>query len=90
MVTLYEHADFKGKSFTLRIDSHIEKVLHSLKGSDLRDEVSSVRWDLPDDVVVALYEDADGMGRTYQIGPGRGGDRSTHSENFKDCATAWR
>ena len=89
-VTLYEHTDFKGKSFTLRLDNHIEKALHSLKGSDLRDEVSSVRWDLPDDVVVVLYEDADGMGRTYQIGPGRGGDRSSHNENFKNCATAWR
>jgi hypothetical protein len=88
--TLYEHTDFGGKELTLRLDDHPIDALHSLKGTALHDEVSSLVWDLPRDVVVVLYEHDDGTGRAYEFGLGTGEDRSTHDEDFKDCATAWR
>jgi hypothetical protein len=65
-------------------------MLHSLQGSRLHDEVSSVRWQFDAHSVVTLFEDDDGRGRRYSFGPGSGRDRSTHGEDFKDCASTWR
>lgn len=89
-VTLFEHTDFGGRALWLGIDNFAESALHSLKGTALHDRVSSLRWDLPDDVVVVLYEHTNGTGRTYLVPSGRGSDASTHDDNFKDCASSWR
>jgi len=88
--TLFEHRDYRGRALTLDLDDYVANELHSLKNTPLHDEVSSVRWDLPADRVVALYEHHDGRGRSYHLGPGAGADASTHDDDFKDCATAWR
>jgi hypothetical protein len=88
--TLFEHRDFEGRRLRFELDDYVEGGLHSLQDTELLRRVSSVRWELPEAAVVVLYERADGTGRAYTVGSGTGGDRSTHDDDFGDCATTWR
>ena len=88
--TLFENTEFGGRALTFHLDAHAENALHSIKGTDLHDRVSSLTWDLPADTLVILFEHDDGTGRAYPFGPGTGADASTHDKDFKDCATTWR
>jgi hypothetical protein len=88
--TLFEDTHYRGDRLELDLDDHARGALHSLRGSRVHDEVSSLRWTLRPQHWVTLYEHADGTGRSYRFGHGAGEDPSTHDANFKDCATSWR
>ena len=89
--TLYEHTDFGGKSLKINLDKYSSNKLHSLKEFDIHDKLSSLSWDVDRDVIIVLYENSDGTGRTYTFGRGSGSDGSTQGvDNFKDCNSSWR
>lgn len=89
--TLFEDENFQGQQLQFEITNYTENALHSLSNTDIHDKVSSVKWELPENVIITLCEHDDGTGRQYHFGRGTGEDSSTHGpDNFKDCASSWR
>lgn len=89
-IKIYEHKNFQGNYHYVNIDNNIvDGQLYSLQGTNVHDDMSSIKWQLSSGRKVTLYEHSNGTGRKYIIS-GTGSDHDTHNENFKDCASSWR
>jgi hypothetical protein len=86
-VWLYKDSDFRNKETWLYIDPQAmePRKSHRLK-SGIHDDLSSLRWNLADGIVVVLYQDVNGEGRQIAIW-GRGQFDSLGG--FNDKATSW-
>jgi len=86
-IYLFRDADFHGDV------TRVEGVTHQPAGAlqsleARRDNLSSVRWDLPPGVVVVLYDNADGTSEQLPIW-GRGQIRSVAAWRFDNRASRW-
>lgn len=90
MIELFEHDKYGGKLQTLQdvTGAFTEKALHQITG-ELHDRVSSMKWSLPEHVVVVFHEHYDGTGHQYAIW-GNGGDPNVHNHGFGDEASSWK
>lgn len=88
---LYEHSNFRGISMEIDLDNYSIHTLHSLNGTDIHDKLSSLSWEVDDDVIITMYEHTNGTGRIYSCGRGSGSNSSTHgTDHFGDCISSWR
>ena len=90
-VTIYEHADMKGKKLKIELDINIKlNQVYSLSTDDMNDKMSSVQWDIKDGYKLIIYEDAEGQGRQYGFS-GKGSDNNTKlNRDFNDKASSYR
>jgi hypothetical protein len=84
---LYKDSDFRGNETWVHIDPQAmaPHKSHRLK-SGIHDDLSSLRWNLADGIVVVLYQDSNGEGSQIAIW-GRGQFDSLG--RFNDKATSW-
>ncbi len=88
---IYKHDHYRGKSRTFSdiTKNYKENKRYSIKGTKLHDEVSSMKWNLPKGIEVVLTEHNDGEGRYFNM-TGKGKDKDTKNNNFKDCMSSWK
>ena len=89
-ITLYEDQNYKGRRYHISLANKVEGKLYSVQPQRLNDKMSSIKWDTPSNVRVILYEHPNGTGRKYIRGGGKSGDKDTHNNDFKDCASSYR
>jgi len=84
---LYKDSKFRGNETWVHIDPQAmaPHKSHRLK-SGIHDDLSSLRWNLADGIVVVLYQDSDGEGNQIAVW-GRGQFDSLGG--FNDKATSW-
>jgi len=84
---LYKDSKFRGNETWMHIDPQAmaPHKSHRLK-SGIHDDLSSLRWNLADGIVVVLYQDSDGEGNQIAVW-GRGQFDSLGG--FNDKATSW-
>ncbi len=89
-VIFYEHKNYGGKVVTASgATKQDEDKYHSLKGSGVHDESSSIRWNIPPGKRVMLYVHSDGDGNAYELN-GKGDDPDTHDNGLGDNISSWR
>lgn len=91
-VEVFDDSLMRGDSDYLPLGSYAENRVHRLYGTE--DRVTSMRWSLPDDVVLTFFEHADGSGREFTVmhdQPRSGGISNVGSYyNDKFSSFAWR
>ncbi len=88
-ITMWQHS-FKGNSVDIFAGPAACQagVLHSLRGSAVHDQMTSLTWNLPGHVIVVFYEHPNGTGRQFVIWRS-GSVTHLNAHGFNDCVSAW-
>jgi hypothetical protein len=85
-IELYSDRDLKGALTTLHPVTGQGMDYNAIEGGN--DRVTSLRWNLPEGVVVVLYDNVDGTGRQLSIW-GKGEFETVSTFNMNDRFSSW-
>jgi hypothetical protein len=85
-IELYTDRDLKGRLTTLHPVTGQGMDYQSVKDAD--DRMTSLRWNLPEGVLVVLYDNVDGTGRQMAIW-GKGEMETVSPYNMNDRVSSW-
>lgn len=86
-IEMYSDRDLKGMLTTIHPVSAQSQTEYHNAGT-ANDKMTSLRWNLPEGVVVVLYDNIDGTGRQFSIW-GKGEYETVSPWNFNDRVSSW-
>lgn len=84
---VFKDANFASDSNTIpNVTEKTKAAAHVIPGEN--DTMTSLKWNLPEGVIVVFYKDGDAKSRQYMVF-GKGQDPDLSDNDFQDMASSW-